>query len=114
MFKIGLPFEIVNKYGRMKGIQSNGFVPIIAQAITDMKVQHEAFSSIAEINLEELGRRTDLSQTTIRRLKANGFCETAHGLVGKKKEHILDGYSAILNRLLRNGVSNSMVCLERL
>ena len=98
----------------MKGIQSNGFLPIIAQAITEMEAQHGEFSSIDEINLAELGRRTGLSRAKLRRLKANGFCKTVHGLVGKKKEHILDGYSAVLDRLLRDGVSNSVVCLERL
>ena len=98
----------------MKGIQSNGFLPITAQAISDMEAERGEFSSIDEINLAELGRRTGLSRARLRRLKANGFCETAHGLVGKKKEHLLDGYSAVLDRLLRNGVSNSIVCLERL
>ena len=93
---------------------SNGFLPIIAQAIADMEAQYGEFSSIDEINLAELGRRTGLSRAKLRRLKANGFRETAHGLVGTKKEHILDGYSAVLDRLLRNGVSNSAVCLERL
>lgn len=77
----------------MKGIQSNGFLPIIAQAIAEMEAQHGEFSSIDEINLAELGRRTGLSRAKLRRLKANGFCKTVHGLVGKKKEHILDGYS---------------------
>ena len=98
----------------MKGIQSNGFLPIIAQAIAKMEAQHGEFSSIDEINLAELGRRTSLSRARLRRLKANGFCETAHGLVGKKKEHILDNYDAVLDRLLRNGASNSAVCLDQL
>ena len=98
----------------MKGIQSNGFLPIIAQAIADMEAQHGEFSSIDEINLAELGRRTGLSRAKLRRLKANGFCETAHGLIGKKKNRILDGYSAVLDCLLRSGISNSAVCLDRL
>lgn len=86
----------------MKEIKSNGFLPIIAQAIADadMEEQHGEFSSIDEINLAELGRRTGLSRAKLRRLKANGFCETAHGLVGKKTEHILDGYGAVLDGLL--------------
>ena len=63
----------------MKGIQSNGFLPIIAQAIADMEAQYGEFSSIDEINLAELGRRTGLSRAKLRRLKANGFRETAHG-----------------------------------
>lgn len=50
----------------------------------------------------------------MRRLKTNGFCEKAHDLNGKKKEHILDGYSSVLDTLLKSGVSNSTICLERL
>ena len=98
----------------MKGIQSNGFLPIIAQAIAEMEETHGEFLSIDKINLGELGRRTGLSRAKLRRLKATGFCETPHGLAGQKKEHVLDGYSSALDNLLRNGVSNSAVCLERL
>ena len=98
----------------MKGIQSNGFLPIIAQAIAEMEEIHGEFSSIDKVNLAELGRRTGLSRSKLRRLKANGFCEKVHGLNGQKKERILDGYSSVLDTLLRSGVSNSTVCLERL
>lgn len=62
-----------------------------------MEAQHGTFSSIDEINLAELGRRTGLSQVKLRRLKVNGFGETAHELVDRKKEHILDSYSAVLD-----------------
>ena len=68
----------------MKGIQSNGFLPIIAQAIAEMEELHGEFSSTDEINLAELGRRTGLSRAKLRRLKVNGFCETPHGLTGQK------------------------------
>lgn len=98
----------------MKGIQSNGFLPIIAQAIAEMEENHGEFSSIGEVNLAELGRRTGLSRSKLRRLKSNGFCAKLHGLKGQKKEHILDGYSSVLDALLKSGVSNSKVCLERL
>ena len=98
----------------MKGIQSNGFLPIIAQAIAEMEELHGEFASINEINLAELERRTGISRAKLRRLKANGFCETPHGLIGQPKEHLLDGYSSVLDNLLRNGVSNSTVCLGRL
>ena len=64
----------------MKGIQSNGFLPIIAQAIAEMEETHGEFSSIDEVNLAELGRRTGLSRSKLRRLKRNGFCEKLHGL----------------------------------
>ena len=98
----------------MKGIQSNGFLPIIAQAIAEMEELHGEFTSMDEINLAELGRRTGISRAKLRRLKANGFCETPHGLTGQPKEHLLDGYSSVLDNLLRSGVSNSTVCLARL
>lgn len=49
----------------MKGIKSNGFLPIIAQAIAEMEETHGEFSSIDEVNLAELGRRRTLqSQVT--------------------------------------------------
>ena len=37
-----------------------------------------------------------------------------HGLKGQQRPQILDGYSAVLDSMIRNGVSNSAVCLERL
>lgn len=98
----------------MKGNQSNGFLPIIAQAIAEMEETFGEFSSIEDINLAELSRRTGLSRSKLRRLKANGFRETPHGLAGQRKEQILDGYTAVLDSLLRSGVSNFSVCMERL
>ncbi len=98
----------------MKGLQGNGFLPIIAQAIAEMEESHGEFANINEINLAELSRKTGLSRAKLRRLKANGFCETPHGLSGQRREQILDGYSGTLDSMLRNGVSNSAVCLERL
>lgn len=73
----------------------------------EMEKIHSEFSSIDEVNLAELGRRTGLSRSKLRRLKANG-------LNGQKKERILDGYSSVQDTLLKSGVSNSTVCLERL
>ena len=98
----------------MKGLEGNGFVPIIAQAIAEMEETHGEFKSIDEINLAELSRRTGLSRAKLRRLKANGFCVMPHGLTGQQRPQILDGYSAVLDSMIRNGVSNSAVCLERL
>lgn len=69
----------------MKGMHRNGFLPIIAQAISEMEETYGEFSSLDEINLAELGRRTGLSRAKLRRLKINGFCEKAHGLNGQKK-----------------------------
>ena len=95
----------------MKELYSNGFASSIAQAIEEMKAEQGDSFSLDQINLAELGRRTGISRAKLRRLKANGFCETPHGLTGQPKEHLLDGYSSVLDNLLRSGVSNSTVCL---
>lgn len=97
----------------MKSIQSNGFVPIIARAITEMEELHGEFASLDEINLAELGRRTGLSRAKLRRLKANGFKEATAAPV-KQKASVLDGFTSVLDTLLSNGVTNSVICLERL
>ena len=98
----------------MKGIKSSGFPPIIAQAIAEMEEAYGEFASLDQINLAELERRTGLSRSKLRRLKANGFQETLCVKPQPKKEHILDGYSSVLDAMLRNGISNSVVCHERL
>lgn len=98
----------------MKGLKSNGFLPIIARAIAEMEEIQGEFSSIEQINLAELERRTGLSRSKLRRLKANGFQESPRTKPEQKKEHILDGDSSVLDTMLRNGVSNSTVCHERL
>ena len=90
----------------MKGTQSNGFLPIIAQAVAEMGKIRREFSSIDEVNLAKLGRWTGLSGSKQLRLKANGFCEKEHSLYGQRRERIL-------NILLKSGGSNSTVCLER-
>ena len=56
------------------------------------KEQGEKFD-LNKINLAELERRTGITRARLRRLKANGFCETLHGLMGQPKEHLLDGYT---------------------
>ena len=88
----------------MKGIKSSGFPPIIAQAIAEMEEAYGEFSSLDQINLAELERRTGLSRSKLRRLKANGFQETLCVKPQPKKEHILDGYSSVLDAMLRNGI----------
>lgn len=94
----------------MKGIESNGFLPIIAQAIAEMEELLGEFTSIDEINLAELGRRTGISRAKLRRLKANGFCEQKHN----RKPTIMDEYGSVADHYLRAGVSNSVIILQRL
>ena len=48
-------------------------------------------------------------------MKKNGFKDIPHGRTGKKSgSTVLDGYTAFLDSLLMQGVSNSAVCHERL
>ena len=57
----------------MKEPSGNGYVPIIAQAIEEMKAEWGDTFSLEQINLAELERRTGISRGKLRRLKKNGF-----------------------------------------
>ena len=71
------------------------YIEIIAQAIEEMKeVQGESFS-LENVNLAELERRTGITRSRLRRMKANGFKSVPHGLTGKKADAtVLNGYSS--------------------
>lgn len=99
----------------MKETSGNGYVPIIAQAIEEMKaVQGDSFS-LEQINLAELERRTGISRGKLRRLKKNGFRDSRRSdEVRKHKITKLTGYSGIIDTLLKQGVGNSTVILKRL
>ena len=107
----------------MKEIKSNGLEDIISQAIEEMKSEQGNNFSLEKINLAELEktnlaeleRRTGISRAKLRRFKENGFVFKPHALEGRKApQTILTGYTAILDDLLRKGITNSSVCLERL
>ena len=99
----------------MKEIKSNGLENIISQAIEEMKSEQGDHFSLEKINLAELERRTGISRAKMRRFKKNGFVFKPHALEGRKAPRtILTGYTAILDDLLRKGITNSSVCLERL
>ncbi len=51
----------------MKDFQSNGFMPIIAQAIAKMEEVHGEYSNIQEVNLSEFERITGISRAKLRR-----------------------------------------------
>ena len=91
------------------------YIEIIAQAIEEMKeVQGESFS-LENVNLAELERRTGITRARLRRMKANGFKSVPHGRSGQKADYtVLSGYTSTLDSLLKIGVTNSVVCLDRL
>lgn len=87
----------------------------IIQTIEDMKAEQGKDFSLEKINLAELERRTGISRAKLRRLKENGFVSKAHGSMGRRApQTVLTGYTAILDDLLRKGITNSAVCHERL
>lgn len=93
----------------------NGFEPSIAQAIEEMKAEQGKNFSLERINLAELERRTGVSRARLRRLKANNFQAKPHASKGKRpKATVLSGYSAVLDALLTQGITNSSVLLQRL
>ena len=95
--------------------ESNGLENIISQALDEMKSEQGNDFSLERINLAELERRTGVSRAKLRRLKANNFSQKPHGLVGQKqKSTVLSGYSVYLDKLLSQGITNSVVCLDRL
>lgn len=51
----------------------NGLDNIIAQAIEEMKAEQGSSFNLEHINLAELGRRTHISRSKLRRWKENGF-----------------------------------------
>ena len=95
--------------------ESNGLENIISQALEEMKTEQGNAFSLERINLAELERRTGISRARLRRLKANNFSPKPHGLVGQKQmSTVLSGYSSYLDSLLSQGITNSVVCLNRL
>ena len=98
-----------------KDIAGNDLQTIITQAIEDMKHEMNGAFDPASVNLAELERRTGISRGKLRGLQKNGFHVKAHGNAGKKAAtHIMDGFTGVLDNLLRNSVTNSVVCFERL
>ena len=99
----------------MKELNSNGFAIIIAQAIEEMKAEQCESFSLERINLAELERRSGVSRGKLRRLKKNGFQNLPRSIKGgKHKTTKLSGYTGIIDSLLRQGIKNSSVVLERL
>lgn len=100
----------------MKDVISNDLsTTIIAQAIDEMKSEQGENFSLENINLAELERRTGISRSRLRRWKRNDFKDLPHGRTGQHaKSTVLTGYTDILDNMLRQGITNSSVILERL
>lgn len=98
----------------MKEKNGNGSVYSIAQAIEEMKEEIGESFSLNRINLAELARRTGISRSRLRTLQKNGFRESGEKRGGTRRPSKLNGYENLINTLLREGVSNSVIVLKRL
>ena len=93
----------------------NDLQTIITQVNEEMKSEQGDKFDISKINLAELERRTGLTRAQLRRLKRNGFQVIPHALTGRKADAtIISGYSGVNDDLLKKGVSNSEVILDRI
>lgn len=89
--------------------------PVVAEAIQQIMAEQGDKFSLEEINLADLGRRTGISRAKLRRMKEHDFEDVQHALKGRKATTtLLSGYTGILDGLLKAGVVNSVVCLDKL
>ena len=99
----------------MNDLTCNGLDNIITRALEEMKQEQGKDFSLETINLAELGRRTGISRSKLRRWKRNGFKVLPSSANGRKADHtVLSGYTSVLDNLLRKSVTNSTVCFDKL
>ena len=96
--------------------ERNGLQEIIDDALAAMAAESGVDSlDPSEVNLAELCRRTGLTRSRARTLKRKGFKVTPHGRCGMKAAvTVLTGFTDTLDGLLREGVTNSSVLLDRI
>lgn len=93
----------------------NDLQEIITQALNKIKSEQGKNFSLQKVNLAEMNRLTGLSRSKLRHLKDNDFEVKPHGSSGKKaKKTVLTGYTGTIDNLLKSGVTNSRVCLEKI
>lgn len=93
----------------------NGQQLSLTQALDLLKSRQGINFKTEEVNLAELERLTGITRARLRRLKKHDFKEVPHGSAGKKLSvTVLSGYTGLIGNLLKQNVTNSEVCLERL
>lgn len=88
---------------------------IIDAALREMAAEEgEGFDPQA-CNLAEFCRRTGLTRSRARTVRAHGFRALPHGNSGRRAAPgVLAGHTGLVDDLLRKGVTNSQVIFERL
>lgn len=99
----------------MNESERDGLQEIIDNALADMaRAQGDSFD-LDHVNLAELSRRTGLSRSKVRTLKAKGFKILPHGRCGlKAKTSVMHGFEGVVDDLLKRGVTNSEVIFGRI
>lgn len=93
----------------------NGQQLSLTQALDLLKSRQGKNFKTADVSLAELERLTGITRARLRRLKKNDFKEVPHGSAGKKLSvTVLSGYTGLIDNLLKQNVTNSEVCFERL
>lgn len=92
-----------------------GLQEIIDKAIEELARETGDSSELDQLNLAELSRRTGLSRSRARSLKAKGFVVMPHGRCGMRAgSTIMSGFERVVDALLMEGVTNSEVVFERI
>ena len=95
--------------------RNDGLQRIIDEALESMAAEAAGEFDPQSCNLAEFCRRTGISRQRARTIKANGFKVRPHGRTGTKAARtVLTGHTGLVDDLLRRGVTNSQVVLERL
>ena len=95
--------------------ERNCLQEIIDNALAEMAEEVGEGFDPSRANLAVFCSKTGLTRSKARTLKKKGFKATPHGRCGMKLEvTVLTGYTDTLDGLLRDGVTNSSVCLDRL
>lgn len=88
---------------------------IIDAALREMAAEEGDGFDPQTCNLAEFCRRTELTRSRARTVRAHGFRALPHGNSGRRTASgVLAGHTGLVDDLLRKGVTNSQVIFERL
>lgn len=95
--------------------ERNGLQEIIDNALAEMAEEAGGTLDPSRANLAAFCRKTGLTRSKARTLKKKGSEVTPHGRCGMKaRVTVLTGFTDTIDELLRGGVTNSSVCLDRI
>ena len=93
----------------------DGLQEIIDAALREMAAEEGDGFDPQTCNLAEFCRRTGLTRSRARTVRAHGFRALPHGNSGRRTASgVLAGHTGLVDDLLRKGVINSQVIFERL